>query len=68
MLLLSLFDMILLYASEPLLFIPNVKWHNVTEAKIQSTTPHLIELLRRRFLGNSPNTTNQLFFKKLFGW
>ena len=39
-----------------------------TEAVIQSTALHLIELLHRRFLGNSPKKTNQLFFKNLFGW
>ena len=39
-----------------------------TEADIQSTALHLIELLRRQFLGNSRKIINQLFFKSLCGW
>ena len=39
-----------------------------TDAEIQSTTLHLLELLSKQFLGNSPKITNQLFFKNLFGW
>ena len=31
-----------------------------TEAEIQSTAMHLIELLRRQYLGNSPKTRSQL--------
>ena len=38
------------------------------EAKIQSAALHLIELLRRQFLGTSPKIANQLFFKSLCGW
>ena len=34
-----------------------------TKAEIQSTALHLIELLRRQFLANSPKITNQLSSK-----
>ena len=37
-----------------------------TDAEIESTALHLLELLSRQFLGNSPKITNQLFFKNLF--
>ena len=36
-----------------------------TDAEIESTALHLLELLSRQFLGNSPKITNQLFFKSL---
>ena len=61
-LLLSLSDMILLYNSVLLLFIPHVKWYNVHRAEIQSTVLHLIEILSRQFLGNSPKIANQMIF------
>ena len=55
--------MILFCTSVQLLFIPHAKWYRYTEAEIQSTILHLIELLSRQFLGNSPKIKNQLFFK-----
>ena len=50
-LLLSLFDIILLGTSVFLLFIPHAKWWTYTQAEIQSTAQHLIELLRSIFWG-----------------